>query len=506
MPADGSPFVSMRSLSIVLCTCNGARFLEEQMASLCAQEDVDEILVVDDHSTDDTMAILHAFADVDHRIRLHWNERSLGVTANFERALRLARGDWLALADQDDVWLPEKTRRLIDAWDGRSGLIHHASRKFHGALPSRLRSPAGGRRKFFGSDVRRLLYRNSITSHAAMIRADLARRLMPFPSDVPHDWWLGIGAAAFSRVQYVDEYLVHYRIHDRNTYHRRNSKRSRLNAENHQRLALLEAAAKQLDLSQPDLDFVQAYRRRLYQARTSLFSWRLWALYWSCAPLLFFGSGERISSPIAIRKSLQATWQASRAGRTGVSGFAVEKPVPQPMRRERRWLPVLGAAAMCATMLLLIAWLQPGAVPLKKASHEPEPVALSAGSASSPDHQRLSLHAAVESSPLERVALGESSVMPPHAQHPRPFHPRHFHFAGVEPLVPSRPWFRGGDSGLRVASLVPDGTPLLEKRSREWQHFMNPPFSEMTPGGGWLGRHHGANLQTVFFHRQHRFI
>lgn len=182
---------SMRSISIVLCTFNGARFLDEQLRSLRCQEGVDEIVAVDDQSADDTMAVLNQHASEEARMRVHWNERRLGVVRNFEQAIRLARGDWIALSDQDDIWVPEKIARLRAAWDGVSCLMHHATRKFRGTPPRVLPARAGESRKYHGDDARRLLYRNSIVGHTTLVRADVARRLLPFPEAVPHDWWIG---------------------------------------------------------------------------------------------------------------------------------------------------------------------------------------------------------------------------------------------------------------------------------------------------------------------------
>ena len=79
--------------AIVLCTCNGERFIDRQLSSLREQEGVARIVISDDNSTDSTLAILSRHANEDPRILLHRNQRRLGVTANFQHAINLAKSD-----------------------------------------------------------------------------------------------------------------------------------------------------------------------------------------------------------------------------------------------------------------------------------------------------------------------------------------------------------------------------------------------------------------------------
>jgi glycosyltransferase involved in cell wall biosynthesis len=299
--------------SIVLCTCNGERYLDEQLASLRAQDGVAEIVAVDDASTDGTPEILGRRAAEDPRIRVFRNATRLGVTANFERAIGLARSPWVALSDQDDVWLPGKLGRMRARWDGVSGLVHHASRKFRGIRVPRLPTIAAGEgRKFHGRDWRRLLYRNTIVGHTTVLRADLARALAPFPAGLPHDWWLGLGAAILGRVQFVDENLVHYRIHGANAYHAAGSHYARIRAEHRLRLRLLQAVLRrpELTLGAADRRFVGDYLALLRDSGPGLFSGRLLAFYLRYASILFAGPGRPVAWPTRLRKSLTAALAA----------------------------------------------------------------------------------------------------------------------------------------------------------------------------------------------------
>ncbi len=321
--------VIMHSLSVVMCTFNGARFLDEQLNSLRAQAGVVEILAVDDGSTDDTVAILHQHSLVDRRVRIVCNGTRLGVTRNFEKAVRLAKGRWIALSDQDDVWAPHKLARMRKAWDGRSVVMHHASWKFSGAVPRSVPARAGQKRKFAGHDVRRLCYRNSVVGHATVLRADVARALTPFPAKVPYDWWIGAGGALHGGVQYLDEYLVHYRIHETNAYHPAGSRLKRLREEHSLRLRLLEALLQTRSLGRSQRRFVEGYRELLGQAEaTSGFPWRLARFYLRHAKLLFGNVDGEIDGWTAWRKSAAAAMAAWWTGGATAREFsAVEQPV-----------------------------------------------------------------------------------------------------------------------------------------------------------------------------------
>jgi glycosyltransferase involved in cell wall biosynthesis len=300
----------MESISIVLCTFNGAKYLDAQLRSLCAQAGVVEIFAIDDGSTDNTIAILRQHARRDPRIKVSRNRTRFGVARNFERAIHFARAPWIALADQDDVWLPHKLERMRAQWDGRACLLHHASLKFRGEVPATIPPVAGERRKFSGGDVRYLLYRNTVVGHATLIRADVARAITPFPKNVAHDWWLGLGAALHGTVQYIDEYLVCYRIHETNAYHRRGSRRLRLRQEHELRLIALDALLARRELTAAARVFVQDYRARLMGAAVR--RWPLGKFYLRHAAVLFGCERVRPGAFTCVRKSLAAMLDAAR--------------------------------------------------------------------------------------------------------------------------------------------------------------------------------------------------
>ena len=94
-------------ISVCIATYNGEKFIKEQIDSILRQLSLDdEIIVSDDGSTDDTISIIISIDD--KRIRIIEGPRKHSPTLNFECAMKEAKGDYIFLADQDDVWKPNK--------------------------------------------------------------------------------------------------------------------------------------------------------------------------------------------------------------------------------------------------------------------------------------------------------------------------------------------------------------------------------------------------------------
>ena len=101
--------------SVALCTYNGEKYLVEQIESILSQEiAVDEIVICDDASTDETFSILKNYENRFPEIfKVFINEKNLGYVANFEKALSLCSGEIIFLCDQDDIWKQEKVSSVL---------------------------------------------------------------------------------------------------------------------------------------------------------------------------------------------------------------------------------------------------------------------------------------------------------------------------------------------------------------------------------------------------------
>ena len=105
-----------KTVSVVMCTFNGERYLRQQLDSIVAQTyPIHELIIEDDGSTDQTVEICREYASRYPFIQVVVNDRNLGLDSNFEAATMRSTGDFVAFSDQDDVWYPEKISRQVDA-------------------------------------------------------------------------------------------------------------------------------------------------------------------------------------------------------------------------------------------------------------------------------------------------------------------------------------------------------------------------------------------------------
>lgn len=219
------------STSIVLCTYNGARFLEAQWESLLAQSRLpDEIVVRDDGSADTTWALLESLSRRAGMrgvpVRLVRNARNLGYVANFQAALQDATGDVLLLCDQDDVWHSDKLARLAGQFERRSGLLLLCSDArridaggvgLHRSLFEVLKVSRGELRRIHAGQGFGVLLRRSLATGATMaLRRSLLSDALPIPPGWVHDEWLAIIAAALAGFDCVEQPLIDYRQHGEN--------------------------------------------------------------------------------------------------------------------------------------------------------------------------------------------------------------------------------------------------------------------------------------------------
>ncbi|WP_348786836.1 glycosyltransferase family 2 protein [Leifsonia sp. NPDC080035] len=216
-------------VSVALCTHNGQEHLAEQLRSVREQtRPVDEIVLSDDASTDRTRALLEEFranAPAGTRVIILHNEEPLGVTGNFEKAVRATTGDIVLLCDQDDVWAPGKVEALVGVLAEHGALLVHTdARIVDGAgepTGDTLFGTLGVGERELGAEERGdgekvLLRRNIVTGATVALRRSLAEAAMPFPESWVHDEWLAMQAALLGGLRVSRRTLTDYRIHGRN--------------------------------------------------------------------------------------------------------------------------------------------------------------------------------------------------------------------------------------------------------------------------------------------------
>lgn len=208
-------------ISIALCTWNGAPHLPEQLASLAGQTRLpDELIVCDDASTDESVAIVQQFAQrAPFPIHLRQNPARLGVIRNFTKAIVQCSGDLIFLCDQDDVWHRDKIAVILREFDNDDalGALFTNARLADGTTlwdhigfrPRERRAVNDGR----AFDV--LMRHNVVTGATLAFRDRWREALLPIP-EVPgmlHDQWIATIIAAVAPLDCLDACLIDYRQH-----------------------------------------------------------------------------------------------------------------------------------------------------------------------------------------------------------------------------------------------------------------------------------------------------
>lgn len=202
-------------VSIALCTYNGEEFLREQLESIVNQTySPIELIIVDDCSSDNTYEILVEFAANHTFIKLFQNLENIGYIKNFEKALNLCSGDFIALSDQDDIWDRTKIEKQVNKI-GSNLLIYHDS-EFIDQLGQSLNKRMSDIMNLYrGNEPEAFLFFNCISGHSVLMKKQLRDELLPFPDAYFHDWWMGYVATNLGSVDFMEECLVKYRQHQK---------------------------------------------------------------------------------------------------------------------------------------------------------------------------------------------------------------------------------------------------------------------------------------------------
>lgn len=204
-------------VSVVMCTYNGARFLEAQMDSILAQDyPLHEIIVQDDGSTDGTTAILDRYAARHDFIKVFRNAGNLGYNRNFHSAMLRATGDFIAISDQDDIWFPHKISRQVAAIGEASVCYsgHFVDAACPASTPEEARDPAIYKRPVsLRFPLERLMFSNCVPGHAMLVRREFLLRTTEWDYHLFYDWWLAVCAVLDGGLVHLDEPLNWHRPH-----------------------------------------------------------------------------------------------------------------------------------------------------------------------------------------------------------------------------------------------------------------------------------------------------
>lgn len=212
-------------LSVALCTYNGSKFIEQQINSILNQTTkVDEIIVCDDKSTDATVSILKEIQVTNPCIVIIENEINLRSTKNFEKAIQLCSGDYIFLADQDDLWNTEKVAKTLAIFNENltaEGVFTNADLIDDNGIKLSNKT-IWDSVFFFEKEMQKpidfvdIIFKNGniVTGATLCIKKEVKSFIFPFSKDNLHDEWIASLLAFKNTLYYSSENLISYRIHN----------------------------------------------------------------------------------------------------------------------------------------------------------------------------------------------------------------------------------------------------------------------------------------------------
>lgn len=205
------------NISVIICTYNGAKFINEQIDSILNQSyPAKELIIQDDCSTDNTLEILRKYATRFPQITVVENKCRQGINKNFFSAISKASGDYIAISDQDDIWEPNKLELQINAIGDKLLCAGRTTPFSDNGAMIRIDS-----RKPNYSLIR-MIYVGCLAGHTLLFSKELLSRL-PDISQISaircYDAILTMVAASYDSIVYIDQTLVYQRKHvDAATY------------------------------------------------------------------------------------------------------------------------------------------------------------------------------------------------------------------------------------------------------------------------------------------------
>lgn len=206
----------MHNVSVALCTYNGSRFISRQLVSILNQTVIpNQIVICDDSSQDNTVDLCRSiFSQYNYPAEIYVNQKNLGFTKNFEKALQHCQGDIIFLADQDDYWYSNKIEQMLIFFDRfadvfgftHEGRIVDEQGLWHGTYKNRQIADGYG------------AHDKAITGALSAIKAESLNWLLPIPNGIKgHDVWMSyVFSFMPSSWMFVDDVLVDIYRHSSN--------------------------------------------------------------------------------------------------------------------------------------------------------------------------------------------------------------------------------------------------------------------------------------------------
>jgi glycosyltransferase involved in cell wall biosynthesis len=209
------------NISVCIATFNGSNYIKQQLDSIFDQLiEGDEVVIVDDFSTDDTIRIIETYNP--SFIRLFINDRNLGVNKSFERAIRIATKEFIFLSDQDDIWTENRLFIMLNNLITSQSLTLFGNSIYIDKLGNNLinesnsikhRQTKSGLIDIFN------LFSGKVNYFGCCLcfSREITNIIIPFPKYIEsHDLWIAKAGILLNKNYYLDEPVLKRRIHGNN--------------------------------------------------------------------------------------------------------------------------------------------------------------------------------------------------------------------------------------------------------------------------------------------------
>ena len=203
-------------VSVAMATYNGEKYIKEQINSILINlEKNDELIISDDGSKDNTRNIIQNIQMIDSRVKLFDGPKK-GVKQNFANAIEKCNGKYIFLADQDDVWVDDKVKKVLKVFEekGVTLVIHNCE-----IVNEKLEKTD---KTFFefrnsGKGIIKNIWKNTYIGCCMAFKSEIKDKILPIPNDIEmHDQWIGIINERYGKSYFLDECLIKYRRHGNN--------------------------------------------------------------------------------------------------------------------------------------------------------------------------------------------------------------------------------------------------------------------------------------------------
>lgn len=205
-------------ISVCIATYNGENFIIRQLESVINQlNSSDQIIVVDDNSTDRTVDLIKE--TYGNRIEILINQENIGAIKSFEKAISFAKGDILFLCDQDDIWEVDKVSTVMRAFEKQAAdLVIHDAVVVNGNLEVLHSSWNDYNNNNINQGIFGNILKNAFTGAFMALKKEIVPLILPFPASIEmHDQWIALVCMMKKRkIVFIDKPLMKYVRHGGN--------------------------------------------------------------------------------------------------------------------------------------------------------------------------------------------------------------------------------------------------------------------------------------------------